>query len=197
MSTLKMLISWNLFIEFSFYALDTVTQAVSRVCQNKKKEPSSCDTVGAVCSLLSSGEEARETRGFVCQHPTAVPCLGWGAWEENAYFTLSCPPFPRTFWKRTVCPLGLITRGLSGRSLQTQQSEKYAQSYLVQNLGTSQISVLMQKRHLLLAFSQGLGQTFSFYLLTPLLRSQVPLQAFITTKRDTWVRTKRQKYHSK
>lgn len=64
--------------------------------------------------------------------------------------------------ERTVCPLGLITRGLSGRSLQTQQSEKYAQSYLVQNLGTSQISVLMQKRHSLLAFSQGLGQTFHF-----------------------------------
>lgn len=50
-----------------------------------------------------------------------------------------------------------------------------------------------RKDYSLLAFSQGLGQT-SFYLLTPLLRSKVPFQAFTSTKRDMWVRTKHQKY---
>ena len=187
-----MFISSNLFKEFSFYVLDTVTQAVPRFCRNKK-DPSFCEAFGVVCLLLSSGgKEAREMGNQVCQHPTAMPRVGWGAWGENTHCTLICPPFPRTFW-RTACPLGLSIRGLSGTSPQTQQFEKYAQSYLVQNLWTSQISVLMQKRHSLLAFSQGLGQTFLFYLLTPLLRSQVPLQVGITTKRGTWVRTKHPK----
>lgn len=91
-------------------------------------------------------------------------CLGWGRLGREYLFHGFLFTFSYKVLKEKENSnlLQSISRSLSRSSLQTQQSEEYAQSYLVQNLGTSQISIPIEKRHSLLAFSQGLGQTFHF-----------------------------------
>lgn len=133
-----------------------------------KKELSSCKASGVVCLLLHSGvREARERERRTLKS-VSIP-QPRSAWDgdtraENTYFMFFLLTFSYKVLKEKEDAnlLESISRSLSWSSLQAQRSEKYAQSYLVQNLGTSQISIPIEKRHSLLAFSQGLGQTFHF-----------------------------------
>lgn len=129
-----------------------------------KKELSPCEAFGAVGWLVHPGVRKVGARSILrsFRYPTAVLCLGWGHVGReflltHFLFTFSCKISKE---KENSDLLELTIRSLPGSPLQTWQSEKYAQSYLVQKLGTSQISVQIQKRHSLLAFSQGHGQTF-------------------------------------
>lgn len=136
--------------------LDTITQGVPRFCQNIK---GTIFLQGIWCYLLpqySGEEEAREMCDILCQYPAAMLCFQWcHLGREYLFCIVFGPSFPKRFWKGTACPLELIIRGLSSSSLQTWQSEKYAQSYLLQNLWTSQISVQMKKRLLTVSIFPG------------------------------------------
>lgn len=139
-----------------------MTQGVPRFCQNKK---GTIVLQGIWCYLLllySGEEEAREMCDVLCQHPAAMLCFRWChlGREYLFHFFFFWPSFPRRFWKGTACPLELIIRDLSSSSLQTQQSEKYAQSYLLQNFWTSQISVQMKKRLLTISIFPGSRPNF-------------------------------------
>ena len=176
--------------------LDTITQGVPRFYQNKKRTFFLLD-IWVVRLLLCSGvKEAREMTifkslsVFCSDAKLRMGALGKRILISHFFVHLSLHNFE---WEQ--CPLTSIIRGLSGSSRQAQQWEKYAQSCLEQNLWTAQISGQMEKRLSLLAFSQGLGQTFHF--ICSLAFEKVPLQTFITTKRDMWVRTKHQKYYVK
>lgn len=183
-----MVVSWNLFIESSFYISKHHNTRISRFCQNKKRTLFLIDIW-----VVFRVKEAREMSIF---KSLSVSCsdamLRMGARTSHFFARLSLQDF-----EREHCPLASIIRGLSGSSLQAQQWEKYAQSCLGQNLWTAQISVQMEKRHSLLAFSQGPGQTFHFPCSLPIEKQGSTANFYITTKREMWVRTKHQKYFFK
>lgn len=168
--------------------VDTKTQRVPTFCQNKKGTAFLQGIWGGLLTVAFRGEGGEREKSIFKSVSIPQPCYASDrdTWAENAlcHAFLFIVSYKALKEKENSNLLELISRSLSCSSLQTQQWEKYAQSYLVQNLRTSQISIPIEKRHSLLAFSQGFRPNFSFYLLTPHWSSKAPSQAFRTTRRD-------------
>lgn len=83
--------------------------------------------------------------------------------------------------EREQCPLALIIGGLSGSSLEAQQSEIRPGLPCAEPLNHSDFGSDGEET-LTVSNFPGSRPNFSFYLLTPHVRSKVPRQTF--TKRD-------------